>query len=252
MRLITSLFILLIFSLSCSHNQQEKKGLQDSTKEKEESFPQKEKRKTGNALKSEQDSISYALGINIGNKLKSEGMQEINLLAFATGVNDILKNKQALLSPKEANKLVLNYMEQISIKEIAQNIKEGEEFLEQNKKRKEVVSLKSGLQYEILKEGEGESIQQEDLLTIHYQGFFVNGKVFDSTIETGKPLIIRFYKGEVLKGWYQALKMMKNGSKWKLYLPPHLAYGEQGYNNIVKPYKTLIFEIEIMAVQPPA
>ncbi len=137
-------------------------------------------------------------------------------------------------------------LNQAKSEKMKENLEKGEKFLEENKKRPEVVTLESGLQYEILTEGTGAKPKATDTVTCHYHGMLIDGRVFDSSVQRGQPA--SFPLNRVISGWTEALQLMPVGSKWKLYLPPHLAYGEQQAGPLITPNSTLIFEVELLGI----
>ncbi len=200
-------------------------------------------------LKTKMDSVSYSFGILIANNLKSQGLTEINAAALAQGVDDFLKGKNTV-TVEQAGTIYQSSMESMNKKKHEKNIGEGKKFLDENKKRKGVVTLPSGLQYEVMKEGraDGKSPKATDKVKTHYHGTLLDGSVFDSSVQRGEP--IEFPVNGVIKGWTEALQLMKEGAKWKLFIPYDLAYGERGAGGQIGPYATLVFEVELIAVTP--
>ena len=150
------------------------------------------------------------------------------------------------MSIQEAQAIINDYFQQLQEKAFEQNIKEGKNFLVENAKRVEVKTTASGLQYEIIKEGKGQTPAASDRVKVHYHGTLINGNVFDSSVNRGEPAT--FGVTQVIQGWVEALQLMPVGSKWKLYIPSELAYGAQGAGQSIAPHTTLIFEVELLDI----
>lgn len=198
-------------------------------------------------LKTEMDSISYGLGVSIAQNLKSQGVTELDVVSLSKGLEDVLQGKDLKLAEAEIGAMLNTYMQKKVEEKAKEVIEEGKKFLEENGKRSEVKTLPSGLQYEIIKEGTGEKPTSLDKVTTHYTGRLIDGTVFDSSVERGQPAT--FPVGGVIKGWTEALQLMPVGSKWKLYIPYNLAYGERGAGAQIGPYSTLIFDIELISIE---
>ncbi|MFN6945239.1 MAG: FKBP-type peptidyl-prolyl cis-trans isomerase [Cytophagaceae bacterium] len=198
------------------------------------------------SLKTEVDSLSYSIGLSIGNSFQEQSMDEVNVDLVAAAIRDVMNKKDLPFNEEEAGQIIQNYMMAKHKKLMEGSVKEGEEFLAKNKERPEVVELPSGLQYEIIKEGNGSKPGFNDKVTTHYHGTLLDGTVFDSSVERGEP--ITFPVNGVIRGWTEALQLMPKGSKWKLYVPANLAYGERGMGKI-KPNSTLIFEVELIDIE---
>ena len=192
------------------------------------------------------EKISYALGLSLGNNLLGSGVADLNVAELTTGIQDVLDKKQPKISYQEAQEVINKYFEELQGKAFEKNVSEGKAFLEANGKRGEVVTLKSGLQYEILKEGNGPIPKANNTVKVHYHGTLIDGTVFDSSVDRGEPAV--FGVNQVIKGWTEALKLMPVGSKYKLYIPQELAYGSQSMGNI-KPFSALIFEVELIGIE---
>jgi FKBP-type peptidyl-prolyl cis-trans isomerase len=197
--------------------------------------------------------LSYSLGMDVGNSLK-ELETEIYVAVFARGVEDSFKGNATLLTPKEAGEIRLAFFqkrrEELAKKReelAAKNLKEGQAFLAENKKKKGVVTTASGLQYIVLHEGDGPKPKATDGVKVHYRGTFLDGTEFDSSIKRGEPAT--FPVTGVIPGWTEALQLMKVGSKYQLFVPSNLAYGERGSGQRIPPNATLIFEVELLAIQ---
>ena len=192
------------------------------------------------------DKFSYAIGLGIGQNLKGMGATNINLNDFTQAIKDIIEENQTAISHKEAQTIVNDYFQKLE-KQINQaNIQEGTDFLEENKKNPNIITLPSGLQYEIIKEGNGKKPKASERVKCHYEGTLINGTLFDSSIKRGEPAI--FGVSQVIPGWVEALQLMNEGSKWRLFIPSELAYGAQGAGDMIPPHSTLIFEVELIEV----
>ena len=192
------------------------------------------------------DKFSYAIGLGIGQNLLSMGAQGINVEDFAQAISDVLNRKETAISHNEARDIVNQYFAELEAKMNAENIENGNAFLAENAKREGVVTLPSGLQYEIIKEGNGIKPNANDQVKCHYEGTLIDGTLFDSSIKRGQPTV--FGVSQVIKGWVEALQLMPEGSKWKLYIPSELGYGSQQAGEMIPPYSTLIFEVELIKV----
>ena len=198
------------------------------------------------------DRISYALGLSMGNNFKASGIKAINVQDFADGVAAVYNGLAPRMSYDEAKKEIQEYFTKMQTEqEAAQaqmaevNAKAGRDFLEENGKRVEVKTTASGLQYEVLQEGSGKQPKAEDFVTVHYTGKLIDGTVFDSSVERGEPAT--FGVTQVIPGWVEALQLMKEGAKYRLFIPSQLAYGPQGAGPI-GPNQTLIFDVELIKV----
>lgn len=198
-------------------------------------------------LNSEKEKASYALGMQIGNNLAQQGIDNyLELEIIIAGLKDQLSGK-AMLEVTETDMILQKFFEEIQKEQSGDKISEGEAFLKENAKRDEVVTLPSGLQYEILVEGDGPIPTATSTVKTHYKGTLLNGTVFDSSYDRGEPT--SFPVNRVIAGWTEALQLMPVGSKWKLYIPYNLAYGERGAGQLIGPYETLIFEIELLDIE---
>ena len=201
--------------------------------------------KTANLI-TELDSVSYSLGVNIGENIKTQ-FEDINLDNFEAGIKDVLeKDLEAKISDNQAQAIIQSYFSKKQQKQSESVIEEGINFLRENGKREGVTTLASGLQYEVINDGTGPKPTIEDNVTTHYHGTLIDGTVFDSSVDRGEPA--SFPVGGVIKGWTEALQLMAVGSKWKLYVPYDLAYGERGAGPQIGPYSTLIFEVELISI----
>ncbi|NDW17473.1 FKBP-type peptidyl-prolyl cis-trans isomerase [Dysgonomonas sp. 216] len=192
------------------------------------------------------DKISYALGLSIGNNFLSSGIKKIDVATFSKAVEDVLNNANPAMSYDEAKQVINDYFTKLQDERFSVNLEAGEEFLAINKNREGVVVLPSGLQYEILKKGEGKIPVATDEVKVHYHGTLIDGKVFDSSVERGTPAT--FGVTQVIKGWVEALQLMPVGSKWKLFIPSDLAYGKSGAGQAIEPNSALVFEVELLDI----
>ena len=193
------------------------------------------------------DKFSYAIGLGIGQNLLSMGAKGIAVDDFAQAIKDVLEGNQTAISHTEARDIVNKYFAELEEKMNAANIEAGKKFLEENKKREGVVTLPSGLQYEVITEGNvGRYAKATDQVQCHYEGTLIDGTLFDSSSKRGQPAV--FGVNQVIPGWVEALQLMPEGAKWKLYIPSDLAYGAQGAGEMIPPHSTLIFEVELLEI----
>jgi FKBP-type peptidyl-prolyl cis-trans isomerase FklB len=196
------------------------------------------------SLKNGIDSISYAIGMNIAGNLKQQNLK-VNSTMMAKAVDQILNGQTTLIDANEANAYIQGYFQNESMKKGSANKAVGDKYLAENKTKAGVVTLPSGLQYSIMKEGTGEKPASTDKVKVHYHGTLIDGSVFDSSVERGQPA--EFGVTQVIQGWVEALQLMPVGSKWKLFIPSNLAYGPQGPPSI-GPNQVLIFEVELIDI----
>ena len=197
-------------------------------------------------MKNEVDSVSYSLGVNIGENIKNQ-FPDIDLNNFESGIQDVLSDKkEPKIEGQDAQKIIQEYFTKQQAKASEGKIEEGKSFLAENGKRKEVITLESGLQYEIITSSEGPKPTLNDQVTTHYHGTLLDGTVFDSSVDRGQPAT--FPVSGVIKGWTEALQLMSVGSKWRLFVPYDLAYGERGASAQIGPYSTLIFDVELLKI----
>jgi FKBP-type peptidyl-prolyl cis-trans isomerase FklB len=192
------------------------------------------------------DKISYALGLSIGNNFLSSGIKKLEITDFTKAVEDVLNGTAASMSYDEAKIIINEYFTKLQEEKLTINLKAGQEFLAINKNKPGVTTLPSGLQYEVLKKGEGKVPAASDQVKVHYTGTLIDGTVFDSSVQRGTPAT--FGVTQVIKGWVEALQMMPEGSKWKLYIPSDLAYGQSGAGQHIEPNSTLIFDVELLEI----
>lgn len=192
------------------------------------------------------DKVSYALGLSIGNNFQNSGINELNVDDFVRGLKHVLADEKPEISYDEAKQVINDYFTKLQSEKLEINKKAGEEFLAINKGKAGVVTLPSGLQYQVLKKGEGAKPTAKDSVKCHYHGTLINGTVFDSSVQRGEPAV--FGVSQVIKGWVEALQLMEVGSKWKLFIPSNLAYGEQGAGGAIEPNSALIFDVELLDI----
>ncbi|MGB0404366.1 MAG: FKBP-type peptidyl-prolyl cis-trans isomerase [Salibacteraceae bacterium] len=232
MKTITTIILCLAISFSGFSGGKKKKGKGVETQKME--------------LKTELDSLSYSLGISIANNLKSQGVDSINVEAMAEAMKHVYAGTDTIIDVNKANEIINTYFQGAVERKAAAAKKEGADFLAANSKKDGVVTLPSGLQYKIVKEGTGEKPTAADKVTTHYHGTLIDGTVFDSSVDRGQPA--SFPVGGVIKGWQEALQLMPVGSKWTLYVPYDLAYGDRGAGQQIGPYSALVFEVELISI----
>ena len=192
------------------------------------------------------DKLSYALGLSMGHNFLGSGIKSLNIEDFAKGVEAVYKQEKPEISFDEAKKIINEFFSNLQDEIAETNKQAGKEFLAENAKRSGVVVLPSGLQYEVLAEGKGRKPKATDKVQCHYHGTLIDGQVFDSSIQRGTPAV--FGVNQVIPGWVEALQLMPEGSRWKLYIPSDLAYGEQGAGGSIPANATLIFEVELIKI----
>jgi len=191
--------------------------------------------------------LSYSLGASMAFNLKGQGINIENIGDFLKAMEAVLTESPLAIPEEKIGELLNTYFAELQEQSFAEVKNEGKLFLEENAKKEGVTTLPSGLQYEILTEGKGEKPGITDVVTTHYHGTLLDGNIFDSSVHRGQPA--SFPVNGVIKGWTEALQLMPVGSKWKLYVPHHLAYGEQGAGQAIGPYTTLIFEVELLDIK---
>ena len=199
------------------------------------------------------DKVSYALGIGIGHQLANMGGQELNIDDFAQAVKDVLGGNELKIKSSEAQQIVQAFFAEQEQKlnkqrqEAGKMAKEaGEKYLAENGKKEGVITLPSGLQYQVLKEGNGKKPSAKDSVKCHYEGFLIDGTVFDSSVQRGEPAV--FGLQQVIAGWTEGLQLMQEGAKYRFFIPYRLAYGEGGAGSSIPPYAALIFDVELIQV----
>jgi len=207
-------------------------------------------------LKTQKDKVSYSFGVDIVRNLKRQGI-ELDADLLVKGIRDALSGGNLLMTDDEIRKTIVTFLAEIKqkrtkaratlAKDAEENKREGEAFLAENRKKDGIVTLPSGLQYKIIKAGNGKKPTEADTVEVHYRGTLINGTEFDSSYRTDRPATFKV-KG-VIPGWREALTLMPVGSKWQLFVPSHLAYGERGAGPNIGPNETLIFEVELLAIK---
>lgn len=202
-------------------------------------------------LETAADSASYAIGILVGSNNKQQveqvpGGSDLNLETMSAAFRQTTVGEETLMTEEVANNVIRAFFESASQKEAQDNLEKGNAFLEQNKSREGVTTTESGLQYEIITEGTGEKPAPEDQVRVHYHGTLIDGTVFDSSVDRGEPVV--FGVKQVIPGWTEALQLMPVGSKWKIYIPSELGYGERGAGGDIGPNSVLIFEVELLEI----
>ncbi|MBO4905447.1 MAG: FKBP-type peptidyl-prolyl cis-trans isomerase [Bacteroidaceae bacterium] len=192
------------------------------------------------------DKISYALGLGIGQQLKSMGIENFNVQDFTQSICDVIAGGDLQMSHREAQLLLNDYFDRKQKEQAKDAISKGAEFLKTNAKKEGVVTTKSGLQYEVINEGTGRNPKATDQVRCHYEGRLIDGSVFDSSYKRGEPA--DFPLNGVIPGWTEGVQLMKEGAKYRFYIPYLLGYGERGAGSSIPPYSTLIFDVELIKV----
>ncbi|TAD99855.1 MAG: FKBP-type peptidyl-prolyl cis-trans isomerase [Bacteroidetes bacterium] len=205
-------------------------------------------------IKTLKDTVSYGVGFNVAQSMKKSGLGEIDLQIVYEAMKDAFTGKSPLVSPEASNAAIEKYIQEAQNKmaesqkgQFKDKIDAGQKFLDENKKQAGVITLPSGLQYKVITEGTGAMPNANSTVLAHYEGRLLDGTIFDSSYKRGEPLSIGV--GQVIKGWTEALQLMKAGSKWQLYIPYNLAYGERGAGGSIGGYETLIFDVELISIQ---
>ena len=200
------------------------------------------------------DKLSYALGLGIGQQLAQMGVDGLNVDDFAQSIRDVLEGKELKVSHREAQQIVQQYFAQQEAKLNKERAEQGkvhkeagEKYLAENAKKENVVTLPSGLQYQVLREGNGRKPKATDSVKCHYEGFLIDGTVFDSSVQRGEPAV--FGLQQVIAGWTEGLQLMQEGAKYRFFIPYRLAYGEGGAGQMIPPFATLIFDVELLEVK---
>lgn len=200
------------------------------------------------------DKLSYALGIGIGSQLAGMGAKELNIDDFAQAIKDVISGSQLKVDNVEAQTLVQNFFQEQEAKQQAAAAEagkaakaEGETFLAENGKKEGIVTLPSGLQYQVLKEGNGKKPSATDQVVCHYEGTLIDGTVFDSSYQRNQPAT--FGLNQVIPGWTEGVQLMQEGAKYRFFIPYKLAYGERGAGAQIPPFATLVFDVELIEVK---
>lgn len=193
------------------------------------------------------DKLSYSLGLGIGRQLAQMGARNINVDDFAQSIKDILAGKEPAIGDQEAQQIVTAFFQEQEQRQAAAAKAEGEDFLAENAKKEGVVTLPSGLQYKVLREGNGKKPTASDVVECDYEGTLINGQVFDSSYRRGERA--SFPLNQVISGWTEGLQLMQEGAKYRFFIPYNLAYGERGAGQSIPPYAALIFDVELHKVK---
>jgi len=201
------------------------------------------------SLKTQKQKFSYAVGLQVGQSLLRQGV-DLDVNAFTLAIHDVVNGAQPRLTMDELKSVLQTEQKKLLAEQAVvakKNAAAGKKFLAENQKKKGVVETPSGLQYEILKRGNGKKPTKDSIVTVNYRGTLIDGREFDSSARHGKPATLQVDK--VIKGWQEVLPMMSVGSKWRIFVPPQLAYGDRGAGQVIGPDETLIFDIELLKVQ---
>lgn len=190
--------------------------------------------------------LSYSLGVSVAYNLKEQGFKLDSVEDFSKALKDVIEGSELAIPQEKVGEIVNSYFKELQDRKSAEQQGEGDKFLAENAKKDGVITLESGLQYQVMTEGKGEKPTSEDKVTTHYHGTLLNGTVFDSSVQRGQPA--SFPVSGVIKGWTEALQLMAVGSKWKLFIPSELAYGAQGAGQAIAPHTSLIFEVELLSI----
>lgn len=207
---------------------------------------------SGITLKNRADSVGYSLGYNLGEFLKANGVKdlpsEVNPDVLVKAIKLSIANQKSPMTREQCAMALNQFVEVKRNESVEKNKVEGAKFLEENKKKPGIVTLPSGLQYQVIKEGTGPKPKPGDQVQVHYHGTLINGTIFDSSVDRGQP--ITHSSTGFIAGWNEALSMMPEGSKWKLFVPSDLGYGDTGAGQSIPPGSTLIFDVELIKVNP--
>ena len=205
------------------------------------------------SLKDSKDKVSYAIGLDVGNAMKKQSI-DINTDIFMRGVKDALSDGKKLMTDEEVRETMTAFSREMAEKQKEKmkklgekNKQEGDVFLAENKKKEGVKTLPSGLQYKVITEGSGKTPTASDTVTVNYRGTLIDGTEFDSSYKRGQPAT--FPVNGVIKGWTEALQLMKEGAKWQIFIPSDLAYGDKGAGNVIGPNAVLVFDVELISVK---
>jgi FKBP-type peptidyl-prolyl cis-trans isomerase FklB len=194
------------------------------------------------------NAVSYCIGLSVADSLAQQELDTINPQVMAEAIADVFQGKDLKYSPEQANSIIQEYIQEINASKFDVYKQEGESFLEENKKRPEVKTTSSGLQYEVIEEGTGAKPSATDTVKVHYHGTLTDGTVFDSSVQRGLPATFGVH--QVIKGWTEALQLMSVGSKYRLYIPQELAYGAHPHpGGAIKPFMALVFDVELIAIE---
>lgn len=192
------------------------------------------------------DSASYSFGLKIAMGLKSDGVKELNYQMLSKAMQDVFAGKTLLISDEKSGACISTFLQKVRSEQFANVQAENQKFLEENKKKPNVITLPSGLQYEVLTPGNGPKPKATDTVTVHYRGTLIDGKQFDSSYDRNEPLTLEL--NNVIPGWTEGVQLMPVGAKYRFYIPYQLGYGERGGGQDIPPYSTLIFDIELLKI----
>lgn len=203
---------------------------------------------TSAPLKTAADTASYYIGYMYGSGMQRMGMKDPNMAAVVAGINTALQKKETSTDPQAMEMYLNNYFQQLSMRRAEENAEKGKKFLAENAKKSGVDTLSDGIQYKVIKKGDGATPTETDVVKVHYKGTLIDGTEFDSSIKRGEPA--EFQLNRVIPGWTKALKQMPVGSKWEIFIPADQAYGPRG-GGPIGPNETLIFEVELLDIVNP-
>ncbi len=206
-----------------------------------------QKGKSSVSLKTNSDSVAYSIGVSIGANMKKDGLDSLDLEIMKQAINSAMNGDSLLVDPHLSQSVIQSYLARKQKLKGEEGLLLGKAFLSENKKKQGVIELPDGLQYTVIKEGNGLTPTANDTVSVHYHGTLIDGTVFDSSIERGEPA--EFPVSAVIKGWTEALQLMKVGSKYKLFIPADLAYGDRAAGQKIGPNSTLIFEVELLKIK---
>jgi FKBP-type peptidyl-prolyl cis-trans isomerase FklB len=198
-------------------------------------------------MQDENQKLAYSIGVNIAENLRLQGVNNLDIEAFTKALEDVYQNDSLLVTEEEANAFIQDYFQNLAQRQAISNLQEGQAFLDSVAAVEGIVKLQSGLLYEVIEMGDGPKPGINDQVKTHYHGTLINGDVFDSSVERGEP--VTFPLNGVIAGWTEALQLMPVGSKWRLYIPPTLGYGERGTGGAIGPNETLVFEVELIEIK---
>jgi len=201
---------------------------------------------TDKTPETEMEKVSYSLGVNVATGVKAQGLDTIDANAVAKAFKDVFAGNDLDISEEESMQVLQDYFGKLAAEKSAQAGEAGSEYLSENAAKKGVITTESGLQYEVMTEGNGAKPTKDNQVTVHYHGMLTDGTVFDSSVDRGEPA--QFGVTQVIPGWTEALQLMSVGDKWKLTIPSVLAYGDRGAGGLIGPGETLVFEVELIAI----
>ena len=239
------IFIIVLSMVGSSIYAQSKKELEAKIQHLQTEIEQMKKPKEAD-LSNDNKKAGYSMGVLFANNMKTQGADSMDIDALVAGIKDVFDGKPLKLEQQKCMAAVQEYMQHSSERKNSKAKEAGKAFLENNKKNEGVIVTASGLQYKVLTQGNGKMPTPNSNVTVHYTGKLIDGSIFDSSVQRGKPA--DFGVTQVIRGWTEALQLMKEGDKWILYIPYELAYGERGGGGSIPPYSTLIFEVELIKV----